>query len=103
MTDRRAFLAGLALAPVVVATPAVAQTFTCSFDPVDRYRAAVDAVNNDRITEEEHLQAVDDLDFWEPPTQRDFIRKFIAQFEDGSVPNDERLEILLGQARRLIG
>ncbi|WP_287003413.1 hypothetical protein [Sphingobium sp.] len=102
MTDRRAFLTAALVAPVAIATPAIAQTFSCGLDPVDRYYAATDAVNANRMEEDDYIQVIHELDDWEPPTQRDFIRKFIAQYEEGGVPTDADRRIMIEQGRKLI-
>lgn len=105
MTDRRTFLTAALIAPVAIAAPAAALTFTCSPDPVDRYYAATDAYNGNAIgvTDEQYTQVVEELDAWEPPTQRDFLRKFIAQYEDGSSPSSEYRMQMVEQAKRLLG
>lgn len=99
-SSRRSFLAAAALAPVAISVPALAR----SPDPVDRYYAATDAYNGGAagMTDDDYTQAVDDLDAWEPPTQRDFLRKFIAQYEDGGAPREEYRMLLVRQAKRLL-
>lgn len=104
MTDRRTFLTAALVAPVAIAAPAAARTFSCSLDPVDRYYAATDAYNGNAIgmTDEEYTQVVEDLDAWTPPTQRDFLRKFIAQYSDGGTPSADYRMQMVEQAKRLL-
>ncbi|WP_010339560.1 hypothetical protein [Sphingobium yanoikuyae] len=102
MTDRRSFLTAALIAPVVITAPAVAQTFSCGLDPVDRYWAATDAVNANRLGEDAYVQAINDLDRWEPPTPRDFLRKFIAQYHDGGCPTEDDRIAMITQAERLL-
>ena len=96
MTDRRTFITGLALAPIAIAAPVI----SASPDPVDAYWQAVYAFNNDRISEEAFLQAVDDLDSWEPRTHRDFVRHVAALF-DGGIPREQYMLKMAENARRL--
>ncbi|WP_314712917.1 hypothetical protein [Sphingobium yanoikuyae] len=102
MTDRRAFLTAALVAPVAIAATADAQTFTCSLDPVDRYWAATEAVNHHRMDEDDYIEVIHDLDRWEPPTPRDFLRKYLAQHDDGGCPTAERREIMIAQAKKLL-
>lgn len=100
MTDRRAFLTAAMVAPVAISIPALARPL----DPVDRYYAATDAYNGSAIgmSDEEYTQVVEELDAWEPPTQRDFLRKFIAQHEDGSTPASHYRDLMVEHAKRLL-
>lgn len=103
MTDRRTFITGLALAPAIAAAPAMAMVSIPSPDPVTAYWAAWHGYNGDTVSEEAFSQATDDLDFWEPSTPRDFIRKFVAMFEDGGLPSADRLNLLIAQGKRFGG
>ena len=96
MTDRRTFLTAALAAPIVAAAPALA----ASPDPVDAYRAACDAYNEDRISEATYLAAVERVDKWQAPTCRDFVRQFLTAF-DGGHPNRENMELLRQNAKRL--
>lgn len=100
MTDRRAFLTAALVAPVVISAPALARPL----DPVDIYHAATDAINGNAIgmSDDEYSQVIEDLDAWEPPTQRDFLRKFIAQYGDGSSPTEIYRMQMVEQAKRLL-
>lgn len=103
MTDRRTFITGLALAPIIAAAPAMAMTAIPSSDPVTAYWAAWNGYNGDAVSEEAVARATDDLDFWEPATLHDFVRKFVAVFHDGDMPSADRLELLIVQGKRLTG
>lgn len=100
MTDRRAFLTAALVVPVVISAPALARPL----DPVDRYYAATDAYNGSAVgmTDEQYTQVVEELDAWDPPTHRDFLRKFIAQHEDGSTPSSQYRDLMVKQAKRLL-
>lgn len=99
---RRAVIGALG---IIAAAPAVAIAgpLVAKPDPVSAYWTAMTAFNAHRISEGEYLKALDDLDFSDPQTERDFIRKFLAMFEGLSAPSDERLELLMMQGKRLIG
>ncbi len=101
MTDRRAFLTAALAAPVVISAPSLARPL----DPVDIYHPATDAINSsaNSMTDDEYTQVVEDLDAWEPPTLRDFLRKFIAQYGDGSSPTEVYRMQMVDQAKRLLG
>ena len=103
MTDRRTFITGLALAPIIAAAPAMAMTAIPSSDPVTAYWAAWNGYNGDAVSEEAFARATDDLDFWEPTTLHDFVRTFVAVFHDGDMPSADRLELLIVQGKRLTG
>lgn len=94
---RRTLFGAMALAPVVIAAPAIA----LSGDPVDEYWAAFHAHNADRLDEEGYMAALDRMDEWEPRTHRDFVRKFLATFEDGGMPTQERMDSMIASAKRL--
>lgn len=96
MTDRRTFITGMALAPIAIAAPALA----ASLDPVDAYWKAREDFNNDRISEEAFLKAVDRLDEWEPRNQRDFVRHVAALF-DGGIPREKYMLKMAENALRL--
>ncbi|KKW92696.1 hypothetical protein [Sphingobium chungbukense] len=98
MTDRRSFITAALAAPIVIAAPALARPA----DPVDRYYAATDAVNANRMSDEDYTQVIVELDQWEPSTQRDLLRKFIAQYEEGGTPAIEYRLQMVEQAKRLI-
>jgi len=90
-----------AFEPVTLAIPAVA--LSTAHDPVDEVWAANFAYNEDDEASALRLDCADEaLDAWEPPTQRDFIRKFLAMFYDGALPNPARLDALIRQGQRLI-
>lgn len=104
MTDRRTFIAGLALAPVIAVAPAMAMTTTPSPDPVTAYWAAWHGINDGTGSEDAFLQAMDALDYWEPTTQRDFIRKVVTMFHDcDGLPPDDRVALMIAQGKRLTG
>lgn len=96
MTDRRSFITGMALAPIAIAAPAIA----ASPDPVDAYWKAQQDFNNDRISEEAFLKAVDRLDQWEPRNHRDFVRHVAALF-DGGIPREKYMLKMAENALRL--
>lgn len=104
-TNRRAFIAahGMIAAVPAVAAGATVAPLAPAHDPVSAYWAAYKAINTGRMSEEDYCLAVDNLDFSEPQTERDFIRKFLAMFVDLSAPSDERLELLIEQGRRMVG
>lgn len=95
--ERRLFLAAALTAPMVIAAPVLA----ASGDPVDEYWSAFHAHNADRLDEEGYMAALDRLDEWEPRTHRDFVRKFLATFEDGGMPTQERMDSMIASAKRL--
>lgn len=104
MTDRRAFLAAALVAPVAIAAPAMAQALGChAADPVDEFWSAFRSYDEDDPASVQRFDhAGDALDNWEPPTQRDFIRKFLAMFDEHGSPPRERLNVLIEQAQRLV-
>ena len=104
MTDRRNFIAGLALTPIIAAAPAMAMTATPSPDPVTAYWAAWHGINDGTVSEDAFARAMDALDYWEPVTQRDFIRKVVTMFHDldASPPND-RIALMIAQGKRFVG
>jgi hypothetical protein len=58
MMERRAFLAAALIAPVAIATPAIAQALVChAADPVDEFWSAFHAYDEDDPTSEERLIA----------------------------------------------
>ncbi len=102
--ERRAFLAAALVAPVAIATPAMAQALIChAADPVDEFWSAFHAYDEDDPASEERLsQATDALDYWQPPTARDFVRKFLAMFDEHGSPSAERMKVIIEQAQRLV-
>lgn len=103
MTDRRTFITGLALAPIIAAAPAMAMVAITSPDPVTAYWAAWHGVNDGTVSQDAFSQAIDDLDYWEPSTQRDFIRKFLTIFHEGDSLPPDRHALLIEQGKRLVG
>lgn len=103
MTDRRAFITGLALAPIIAVSPAMAMTAIPSPDPVAGYWLAWHGINDGTVSEDAFAQAMDALDYWEPTTQRDFIRKVVTMFHDlDAPPPDDRVALMLAQGNRLV-
>ncbi|MBV2147428.1 hypothetical protein KRZ98_03895 [Sphingobium sp. AS12] len=104
MTDRRAFITGLSLAPIIVAAPAMAMTAIPLPDPVAAYWAAWHGINDGTFSKDAFAQAMDALDYWEPVTQRDFIRKVVTMFHDRHAPPpDDRIALMIRQGKRLVG
>ena len=104
MTDRRNFITGLALAPIIAAAPAMAMTATPSSDPVTAYWAAWHGINDGTVSEDAFARAMDALDYWEPVTQRDFIRKVVTMFHDcHAPPPDDRIALMIAQGKRFVG
>ena len=104
MTDRRNFITGLALAPIIAAAPAMAMTATPSPDPVTAYWAAWHGINDGTVSEDAFARAMDALDYWEPVTQRDFIRKVVTMFYDcHAPPPDDRIALMIAQGKRFVG
>lgn len=72
-------------------------------DPVAEFIAAEIAVEAGTIDDDEYLAVIHRLDDWQPPTERDFVRKFLAMFDEGGAPTEERTAKLLAHARNLCG
>ena len=102
--DRRSFLAaGMAtVVAVSVAAPAVAAI--TQDDPVTAYWNIHTAYNNsDTVTEAEYLNAHRRMREWEPKTERDFVRQFVARFDDGNWSGENPMSGLVAEASRLLG
>lgn len=100
--DRRNFMAAsVAVSAIVAVAPALANE-TKQGDPVDRYWRAHHDYNAYRISEEAFDAAVDELDMWDPPTCRDFVRKYEAVHYAGAHPNEQRSKLIMEQARQLL-
>lgn len=111
MADRRSFIAGLAVAPVVIAAPAVAEP--SSFMPIYNHFMAIWAAYNnapaDTPFEEEerlgdiYMEAYEDLIRARPTNDREFRLKFLALWDDGGAPREAVVSRVLEDAHRLAG
>lgn len=104
MTDRRRFIAGLAIAPVAIASPAFAQALTCTVaDPVTEYLAAFRLYDDqDGAAASRFDRALSALNAWQPETARDMLRKIVARLDDHGAEPAASLPMLLAQVDRLI-
>jgi len=69
---------------------------------VATYFAAEEAHDQNRLSGDDYIAALRDLDAWQPATPRDFVHKFIAMCNDGNPPNHERLQRLIEEARAIV-
>ncbi len=70
-------------------------------DPVTEFLASERAVNEGKICDEEYIATLYSLDDWQPPTERDFVRKYLAMFDEDGAPTDDRIAKLTGHALNL--
>ncbi|WP_062785278.1 hypothetical protein [Novosphingobium capsulatum] len=71
-------------------------------DAIDTYWAAFEAHNSGLIEAAAYLAAFHDMHDFVPTNPRDFVRKFVAAYDMGGVPTEDRREQLLEQARGLL-
>lgn len=101
--DRRSFISAAAATGAVISFSLPAAVAAAGTDPVAAYWTAFHAYSAGLITEEQYNDAFYVMDRWEPKTERDFIRKFIARFDEGGAPTDAQIGDLIKQANRLLG
>jgi hypothetical protein len=75
---------------------------TLALDPVDAYLAAGEAYSSGTGSEEDLIAAMEIIDYWEPPTMRDFVRKYAAVYDHDLVPDKDARALMVEQARRLL-
>ena len=98
--SRRSLVAGLAAVPLAVCAAPVVATIP---DAADRYIEAFHAFNSNQITENQYMVALVACDDWEPDSPAGFVKKFYAMwFEEGN-PAEDRVHMMIDQAKRLIG
>lgn len=104
MTDRRTFLTAALIAPVAIAVPAMAQTFTCTtFDPIPEYLAAFHGYDeDDPAASSRHAKASLALYQWVPTTAHDMLRKVAVMLDDNATAPEASLQRLIAQADRLL-
>ena len=100
MTDRRTFIAGLALAPVVISAPAVAAP---QETVIARYWRAHHGLSGGTVSEEDYLDALGAVRGWKPQTAQEFMQKFLVLCDDGDTPHKHVLVALWRDAGRIEG
>lgn len=104
MTSRRTFIAGLALAPAVAATPSLAQQFVCStYDPIPEYQAAFHAYDeDDAASVARHTATRNALYDWVPETAEDMLRKIVCILDDHGTAPETTLPLLIQQVDSVV-
>ncbi len=106
--DRRNFISAAASAAMLVpamaaATPESALVAAPAPDVIDVYWAAFFAHNEGLIPEREYMAAYKAMDEWEPRTARDFLRKFLARFDQSGAPTGRHIADMIANANGLLG
>lgn len=101
--ERRGFIAALALAPVAIAAPAVAQTFVCSPDPIAEYLAAFHGYDGiSEASAERFDKAGAALNAWEPNNPTDMLRKVVVMLDDYGAAPETSMPKLIRQVDQLV-
>lgn len=71
-------------------------------DPISRFCMMFVAHNEDPSLEPEYLAALSAMDEYQPQTSRDALRKFVAIYDCGGHPTDDREKALIAQAKHVL-
>lgn len=72
-------------------------------DPITAYNVAFDAYGAAQIDDGAYLDAFNRMNDYQPTTERDFIRKFLAMWKEGGFPSDDRIKEMISCAVGMVG